>query len=574
MSRSDIVMLNPSDWSEVVNQLETLSTKKINDDLNNVKKDLIAQLQDATEKSLSFPAACSLIGVSSFIWGVINLNYYGQHLKDYYNPEGLRPLFKQKFFQSLAEHYSKPYMGDKSKKSKVLAFKKIELTQGDFDKRMKQNWKSTLPAMILEKAGVDNITLCTEKFWELEWSQKQSENQLKIVLEQLYHGNRGEHAKIKKMNHQDLKQFFANHLSKGSKSLEKMNSWVDRVIKEEPSSDFPPLPSLQDTNTSDSYRSSEFSQSKRRKLLEENSETSSSDSSDTSSSAANKSDTHRTRKHLIVENGEEPQSNDDTDVNESDEGENALKNAQSGRESSSDPPTTRRSWLDWFERFEENHNFTGDGERQILKTGWTCGWLQVKGAFKKFENGRAYLVQFEADNNKHGLCARSFIRSMLGKALKEAIGPEAETYIMKNIDALDKSVARVHVKRNTTLPVVQKDLTVFTPPVISGTTPVYLVEKTEAFFLPPTEAYRLLPKRVVRKEITSVRERNDAGSKGARKVLEAAAYNFKVLGDGKSKAKLKVAEPAKTLEMLSKASFDKENQPRFDTPLRDYEFAG
>ncbi len=121
-------------WLKVVRQLETLKLKDDNTDLNGVRADLITQLRDASDKSLSFPAACSLIGISSFIWGVVDLDDHGKNLGDFYRPKELRPLFKQNFFQSLAKYYSKGVS------HKRLAFTQEDLKKHDaFVKKVKAN---------------------------------------------------------------------------------------------------------------------------------------------------------------------------------------------------------------------------------------------------------------------------------------------------------------------------------------------------------------------------------------------------------------------------------------------------
>ena len=196
-------------WLKVVRQLETLKLKDDNTDLNGVRADLITQLRDASDKSLSFPAACSLIGISSFIWGVVDLDDHGKNLGDFYRPKELRPLFKQNFFQSLAKYYSKGVS------HKRLAFTQEDLKKHDaFVKKVKANWKSTMPAKILDAAGVENITLCTERFYDEQWLKTQDKQHLQRVLTQFYGDKKAK--RIKSLDRKQLKEFFQENLSEDS----------------------------------------------------------------------------------------------------------------------------------------------------------------------------------------------------------------------------------------------------------------------------------------------------------------------------------------------------------------------
>lgn len=532
-NQSDIEMVdaNCEYWLEVVRQLKVL--KQVENDVHSqVKADLITRLQGASKKPLSFPAACSLIGVSSFIWGVVNLDTSGKHLKDYYNPEELRPLFKQQFFRSLAKHYSSGV----SEGSK-LAFIKAEVTQDSrFIKKMKLNWNSTLPAEILENAGVENITLCTKEFWDKKWSQKQDANVLRIVLKQLYHDNHDELENIERMNEANLRQFFKEHLSEDSSYLKKMNSWVDSVIQKKKTSSKPlPRPSLPITNTSDSPHRYEADRSKRRKLDEEDPESG------------------------------ESESNDDA---ESDEGDNAANSTQSTRESSIDPRTARKNWLDWYNKQEEDHNYTGNAAQEMLRTGFTHGLGHVIGKFRKTKTGNAWSVRFKFDN-KHGLCARTAIGQMLKKALKEATSGSAKTNIQKNIDALDIIIDKVHVKRNTSKrPEVQSSLTVHTPPCVIDNSVGYITERTQTCFMPPLDVFREMTAEDVRKEIARVNEQNDEGSERVQAQLAAVNYKVKVQENAKSEVQWNKSKPAGTRNKLIEAWSDIENRPRFQSPLK------
>ena len=237
----DIKMVNAdsSCWLKVVEQVKTLKFRDNNADLNHVKHDLITQLQYASNKSLSFPAACSLIGISSFIWGVVDLNDHGRNLGDFYKPKILRPLFKQQFFQSLVKYYSR-----KMSREKTLAFTKSDLkTDIAFVNRVKVNWKSPLPAKILEATGVKNINLCTERFYDIEWLETQDKRHLQRVLMQFYGDQKAK--EIKSLDLQQLKEFFENNLCEDSSYFKRLNEWVDSLITEDSSKQFPipsPLP--------------------------------------------------------------------------------------------------------------------------------------------------------------------------------------------------------------------------------------------------------------------------------------------------------------------------------------------
>lgn len=240
----DMPDAKPLYWPEVIKQVETLKSRDKNKVLNNVKKDLIRQFKFASESSLSFPAACSLIGISSFIWGVLDLNEDGRNLSKFYQPKELRSLFKQEFFQSLAKYYSRNLP-----KCSKLAFTQKDL-KSDIFERVKVNWKSSLPAKILEAAaGPKNITLCTQKFFDKGWLKTQSQQDLQRVLMQFYGAQMEK--EIESLDLENLMSFFEKNLCTDSSYFNILNHWVNGLIAGNTSEEFPTPPPLPVANVSE-----------------------------------------------------------------------------------------------------------------------------------------------------------------------------------------------------------------------------------------------------------------------------------------------------------------------------------